>query len=116
MTTFELTGTIHAIMPTEQVKETFRKRDFVLRVSDGKYDQHIRIELINDNCTLVDNVRVNDPVRVLFNIRGREYDAKSGGKGYFTSLTAYRVESLITDASGDRDRTQMFDDSEDVPF
>ena len=44
METLKIEGVITKIMPTEQLTETFKKRNFVLE-TDEKYPQKIKFEL-----------------------------------------------------------------------
>ena len=82
-------------MDTQQVTETFRKREFVLEYSDNPmYPQYIKFELIQDRVQLVDNVEVGDKVDVTFNLRGREWTAPDGAKKYFNTLDCWRIQKI----------------------
>ncbi len=85
---FELTGKLHHIYDTEQIKETFRKREFVVEKVDGQYPEYIKFQLVQDRTNLMDNMNVGDEVTVSFDLRGREWQGK-----YFTNLQAWRIQS-----------------------
>jgi len=88
---FNITGEIHHISDEQKFSEKFKKRDFVIRFSDGAYEQHIKFQLINDRCDLIDSYKTGQEVKVHFNLAGREYN-KDGQTVYFTNLTAWRLE------------------------
>ena len=50
--TYEAVGKIHRIMDTQQVKDTFRKREFVIEMQDGNYPQHIKFQVTQDRSAL----------------------------------------------------------------
>lgn len=79
-------GTIHAIGETTRINDKLTKREFILK-DDSQYPQLIKFELINDKCSLLDNVWEGDSINVHFNIRGRE------SKGnYYNSLVCWKIE------------------------
>ena len=112
-TTYEANGTVIFIGDTQQIKDTFRKRAFVVQIGDGNYPQEVQFEVTKDNCQALDAFKVGDAIRVLFNIRGRGYDKKDGsGKGWFTSLEAWKIDGG-SKTEQPKDLTNAFDD---VPF
>lgn len=115
---FEAVGVLRHIGETVQVKDTFRKREFVLEIEDGNYPQHIKFQVSQDRCELLDQYKLGDTVRALFNLRGKPYQNKEGQTAYFTNLEAWRIESVAAASqpasTGERDLTGTFDDN--VPF
>lgn len=57
--------------------------------------QYVKFQLTQDRCSIVDNFREGDEVRVHFNLRGREWQGK-----YFTNLDAWRIEASTNSGSG----------------
>jgi single-strand DNA-binding protein len=88
----DIKGTIHRIFEAKQISEKFRKREFVLHVPDGKYEQTLAIELTGDRCSLVDGFNEGDELQVSVNIKGREWKSPSGAVKYFVSLEAWKVQ------------------------
>lgn len=76
----------------QQIKSTFKKREFVLTTNDSQYPQHILFQLTQNNCSLLDNVNPGDSIKVSFNLRGREWADPSGKIKYFVSLDVWKVE------------------------
>ncbi|MCX6139649.1 MAG: DUF3127 domain-containing protein [Candidatus Kapabacteria bacterium] len=121
---FEALGTMHVVMDTQQVKDTFKKREFVIEMQDGNYPQHIKFQVTQDRCALLDSFKVGQQVKVLFNLRGRPFQGKDGQTMYFTNLEAWRIE-LASGAAAPTgaDYSQIpqaaagaKDDFDDVPF
>lgn len=98
MASYELTGRLIEKFDEQKVSETFRKREFVVETRENRYDRDfietIKFQVVQDKCALLDNVNLNDDVKITFNIRGRRYD-KDGKTSYFTNLEAWRIEPAI---------------------
>lgn len=118
---YESVGTLHKVYDTQQVKDTFKKREFVIEVQDGEYPQHIKFQVTQDRCELLDKYKVGQEVTVLFNLRGRPFQNKDGQTMYFTNLEAWRIEGPTqpsgTDYSGVKKAgVPTFNADFDVPF
>lgn len=92
---FDVTGVIYDKMDTQVISDRFKKRDFVVEIEDGAYKQHIKFQLTQDRCDLVDNYEKGDEVKVSFNLRGRPYQ-KGAETIYFTNLEAWRLEKAAS--------------------
>lgn len=90
---FEVIGKLYKKFDTVQIKETFKKREFVLEIEDGNYPQYIKFQLIQDKCNVLDPFSEGNEVKVHFNLKGRPYNNRQGGVTYFTNLNAWRIES-----------------------
>jgi hypothetical protein len=89
-------------MEAEQKTERFRKRDFVVELSDNpRFPQYVLFQLTGDRCEAVDGFSVGDEVRVEFSLRGREWTSPSGEVRYFTSLDVWSVERAADGPRGD---------------
>lgn len=94
---FEVTGVIYDKMDTQVISDRFKKRDFVVEIEDGAYKQHIKFQLTQDRCDLVDSYEKGDEVKVSFNLRGRPYQ-KGAETIYFTNLEAWRLEKVANNS------------------
>jgi len=85
---FEVVGRLHKIFDTE-TKGTngFQAREFVIEVS-GMYPQFVKFQLTQDRCALVDNYKVDQNIKVFFDLRGREWEGR-----FFTNLNAWKIEA-----------------------
>lgn len=123
---YESTGNLIAIFDTQQVTDSFKKREFAIEIQDGNYTQQIKFQITQDKTALLDNFKIGQQVKVLFNLRGRQYQRKDGGTDYWVSLDCWRLEAVQTGGGGvsETDYSQIQpsvasapkDDFDDVPF
>jgi len=94
---FELAGKLIEKFDVNQVSDSFRKREFVIEKIENQggmeFTDHIKFQLTQDRCNLLDNLNLNDEIRVNFNIRGRKW-VKDSSVSYFTNLEAWRIEKI----------------------
>lgn len=90
----EVEGNIKLIGKTQSFGDKgFRKREVVVTTLE-QYPQDIMIEFVKDNCDLLNNYKVNDPVKVSINLRGREWVNPQGISKYFNSIQGWRIVKL----------------------
>lgn len=91
----EITGKLLDKGETVQVKETFRKREFVLELTEeingSPYTNYAKMQLVQTKCDILDRFQVGDMLRVNFNIKGNRYE-RDGKVNYFSNLDAWRIE------------------------
>lgn len=92
----EVTGRLHAKFPTQQIKDNFSKREFVLELTDESptgmvFTNYASFQLVNQSCAVVDQFQEGDMLKVTFNIRGNRWE-RDGQVKYITNLNAWRVE------------------------
>jgi len=91
----EIKGKVHEIGATQQVTDTFKKRDLIVQYAENpQYPEYIRFEATQDRVSTFDGLAVGDEVEVSFNLRGRPWTNKEGVTTYFNSLVAWRVAKL----------------------
>ena len=96
-----VTGKLIEIFETVKIKETFQKREFVLEyVTNPKYPELIKFEVVQDKCALLDGFQVGQEVAVEFDLRGRRWTDQQGTVKYFNTLQAWRL-SKADDSAGD---------------
>lgn len=92
---FELSGEVIEVFDTNQVSDSFKKREFVVEhveTNAGKeYKQQIKFQMVQDKCDKLDALNIGDAVTVSFGIRGRRWE-KDGKVNYFNNLEAWKVE------------------------
>ena len=126
---FEVQGLVHSIgETTEYGQNGFTKREFVLKLTgegeNSDYPNFIALELIKDKCALMDKYQIGDEISTQFNLSGRLWSGNDRPEKCFTSLQAWKVDSLGASHGGDGgqepppgDYSQIppdFDD--DIPF
>jgi len=97
----KVSGKLVEIFETLKIKETFQKREFVIEyVANPKYPELIKFEMVQDNCALLDGVKVGQKVSVEFDLRGRKWTDKQGAVKYFNTLQAWRLSPVEESAGG----------------
>lgn len=83
----QITGIITARWDAEKITDTFSKREFAIEFNDGKYNQIVKFELVNDRCDLIDNIEKDEEVTVHFDLRGRVWKGN-----VYNTLVAWKIE------------------------
>ncbi|MEA1885969.1 MAG: DUF3127 domain-containing protein [Bacteroidota bacterium] len=125
---FELSGKVIDVGPVQQKGETFRKREFVVEVSEAgnsgrEFTDYIKFQCIQDRTDIIDENFLNENVKVSFNIKGNKWE-KDGRVSYFTNLDAWRIEKVSSEnAPADDLPPPLLDDMppeeedmDDLPF
>jgi hypothetical protein len=87
-TAFFIEGRLHKVFEMEAKNATFSTRDFVIE-AQGQFPQLIKFQLVQDRCGLIDSFNVDEPIKVHFDLRGREWNGK-----YLTNLHAWKLDRL----------------------
>lgn len=84
---FNISGrVIHVGMPMH-ISDNFQKRILVLEVYVGNnFRQEIPFEFVNENMSLLNNIRENQWVNIDFQIRGRKGKIKDGRGIWYPSI------------------------------
>ena len=88
----ELTGKLKVKMDEQKFDSGFFKREFVVTTQE-QYPQDVKFELFKEKCEMIANVNDGDMIKVLFDIRGNEYNGK-----YYNNLVAWKVEGAVAGA------------------
>ncbi|KQR71979.1 DUF3127 domain-containing protein [Pedobacter sp. Leaf176] len=95
----EIKGKVHEVGATQQVSETFKKRDLIVEYAENPtYPEYIRFEALQDKAALLDSFKAGDEVEVFFNLRGRPWTDKTGKTSYFNSLVIWRINAIAAGA------------------
>lgn len=115
-------GKLIEIFDTEQVTDTFQKREFVVEYAENpNYPEFIKFELIQDRCGLVDDFNAGEDVEVWFNLKGRKWTNPEGQVKYFNSLQAWKVQPAASGEEGPSEGQQEpewlgGEEKDDLPF
>lgn len=89
------TGVIIEIYPTQQVSEKFKKREFVMQLSEEingqTYTNFAKFQTVQARTEALDRFNTGQSVTVHFNIKGNKWE-KDGKVNYITNLEAYRID------------------------
>ena len=94
---FDIQGKLYEAFEEQQISDKFKKREFVLEIPDGSYTQHVKFQLTQDKCSLLDQYKNGDEIKVTFNLTGKPF-TKNGQTMYFTNLQAWRIEAAGNNA------------------
>ena len=86
-----LTGKIHSETATQQKTEKFAMRTFVLEMTDNGYTNYAELQLVNNNCGLLNQFKPGDMVTVSYNVRGNLWNSPNGEK-CITNLNCWKIE------------------------
>ncbi|MFP6808200.1 MAG: DUF3127 domain-containing protein [Pseudomonadales bacterium] len=117
---FEVQGVIHSIgETTEYGQNGFTKREFVIKLTgegeNSNYPSYIALELIKDKCVLMDKYEIGDEINTQFNLSGRLWSGNGKPEKCFTSLQAWKVDSLVPEQAGNGQEPPPGDYSEGMP-
>ena len=124
-----ITGRLHVIYDETQISEKFRKREFVVEVTENPmYPQYVLFQLTQENCDKLDGIQVANMIEVDFDIRGREWTTPQGEIKYFNTLQAWRLKELaaprdesvpaspIPEALKEKAAVKFQPDEDELPF
>lgn len=101
---FEITGIAHKIGETQQVTDSFQKRELVLKIPNDNpqyQDELVPFEFVQKNVNRLDYLEPGCNCLVKFNLSGREWaNPKTGEIKTFGSLKGWFAQNL------DKDNTQ----------
>ena len=111
-------GKLIEIFDTIQITETFKKREFIIQDNKNpEYPEYIKVEVIQDKVSLLDNLNIGDEINVLINIKGRKWEDKEGNIKYFNSIQGWKIESENLNLNQDNNDDNFNQDSrEDLPY
>jgi len=114
--TYNFDGVIKVINPLQTWDSGFSKREIVLTTMDEKFEQFIKFEFLKESAEKLNEFKVGDKVKVVFALRGNEYNGK-----YYTNLNGIAITHLKDDGTIETPTVESlvtkFDESDDdLPF
>jgi len=110
----EVSGKIKVINPTQEVSASFKKRELVV-TTDEQYPQHILIEFNQDKCSVLDNYKVGQLVKVGINLRGREWVNPQGETRHFNQIQGWKIEASGSEQEAENTKSNEKEE-ENLPF
>lgn len=99
----EITGKLLVKQDTQHVSDRFKKREFVLELSDeingNVYTNYAKMQLVQNKCEILDRFNEGDNVKVSFNVKGNKWE-RDGKVNYITNLDAWRIEAAGQESAG----------------
>ena len=126
----EVKAKIEKIFATQQVTQSFRKREFVVEFAENpQYPEFVKFEMIQDKCDQLDQFSEGQTISISFNLKGRKWTDPKGEVKYFNTLQAWRIapesqnepapikgDQAPPPAANDEPDWLASDDSDDLPF
>lgn len=115
---FEVSGKLVVIDDIQEISAKFRKREFVIEIKDNsgsfEFIDYVKFQLTQDKCSLIESMKINDEIKVNFNLRGRKWE-KDGKVSYFTNLEAWKIEPVQNSAASPQGSDPGFPQIDDAP-
>ena len=93
---FEIKGVIYSIGQTNVISQTFKKREFVLEITEdvngNQYKQYVPFQCTQAKCDILDRYSKGSAVTVHFNLKGR-ISEKNGKEQIFSNLDVWKIEA-----------------------
>lgn len=123
-------GKFYKIKDTQVISEKFKKREFVLEVSNNPaYVQKVLFQLTQDKVDMIEGFNEGDEVKVYFNLQGKEWTSPKGEVKFFNTLDVWKLESLNETGGSNNNSTHNdeelttkvdlnspVEDDDDLPF
>lgn len=126
MSDAKVKGYVHLVEETKTFgQKGFRKRMVVLEQDNGRFQNFIPVEFLQDACDQVDGLKVGDEIEVTYRLNGRKWQRDPASEvKFFLSCEAVNFRVLSGVAGGDSLRGDpnsdlaeaAYEDDEDVPF
>lgn len=91
----DVSGKLIKVLPLQKgtsARGEWQKQEFVVEVINGSFPRNICFQVWNNKVNL-ESLSPNETIKVFFEIDSREFNDK-----WFTTLTAWRIESLQNQA------------------
>lgn len=118
---YELTGKIKKIFDRQDFPSGFYKQEFVV-TTDERFPQDIKLDCLKEKVEMLSGLDEGSPVKVSFDIRGREWNER-----YYVDLSAWKVEAASGEDAVESGPARLaqpaedpasygIEDDEDIPF
>lgn len=113
-------GTLYSKSDTVVVSEKFQKREFVVKVPDGNYEQYVKMQLVQAKVEDIEDVKIGAEIEVSYNFSGKPFKGKNGEEMIFTTIQAWKIDvtgqgsgNNVTKAAA---KGSIQDEDNDLPF
>lgn len=86
-------GQVMQIGGVQNISENFKKAEVIVKTVE-QYPNYYKIEFINGNTELLQQLDEKDNVKISCNLRGRLYTKESGESEVFMSLVGWKIEGV----------------------
>lgn len=89
---YKVECTVDTVFSSQQVTEKLTKRILWVQTNE-QYNRDVEFQFLNNNVSLLDNIKEGDRVEVTFAIGGRKNE-KNGNTRVFNSITAFGIRKV----------------------
>ena len=89
---YKIECTVNTVFPSEQITDNFTKRVIWVKTNE-QYNNNVEFQFVNNNTSMLDNIKEGDRVKVTFAIGGRKNE-KNGNTRVFNSITAFGIRKV----------------------
>lgn len=111
----EINGRIKSIGKTNNISDSFRKREVVITTSE-QYPQHLLLEFVQDKCEVLDGYKVGQDVEIGINLRGREWVNPEGVTKYFNTVQGWKIKGSDDSETKTIKQVNPVSQDDDLPF
>ena len=113
----KVTGFVCLIDDTQEYgQNNFRKRRVVLMQNQGKYDNYIPVEFIQDKCDEADELEMGMEVTVEYRLSGRKWTNPEGEDRFFLSLEVVNFSTPKMMHAVEASHNDDQEEEDDLPF
>ena len=89
-----INGRIIKIGEIQEISQSFRKRELVIKTTDTEYPQTYGCEVVQNKVGITDPFKPGDMVTAQCDLQGREWTSPSGAVKYFISLKVWALDTF----------------------
>lgn len=108
MSAVKVKGQLIEVSPVQEISDKFRKREVIICVTNGRYEDYFKFEAINDACQQLDSIPLLTNVVVDGYLSGRKYVDAKGETKYITNV---RLRTIKFDSTEDSEPIQHVEDA-----
>jgi len=90
----ELIGTIVEIKDEQEISASFKKREFVIAVTEGTHTQEIILELHQDRVDIIDPYGIGEEIKCAINIRGKRFVKAGQDDRFYNTIICWKIERV----------------------
>lgn len=89
----QVVATIKRVLDTKQVSENFKSRELHV-TTEEQFSQTLSIHFQQDRCSLLDNYKPGDKVKIEVNLKGKEV-IKEDKPLVYNSIVGWKIEKAV---------------------
>ena len=91
---YSMQGQVHWVGPTQQITDTFTKRDLILSLptNNPNYPNYVKLEAHKDKCSILDGIQQGQQVSVTLFIEGRLHTNAQNVTNCYNTLKLWTIQ------------------------